>query len=286
MQVKLDQKGAQLLEEKKKRHDAVAREVEKRKRLEQEILDLNQVLEEMSDDLAAERSKARQANKAARSAAAARAKAESLSAKRLALLKDLKLQLGELQDSLVDETQRNDALERMHTIKLQIKRERVIGRRGGGSKWPVHVVLLICELLVNGAKPTSVRGIMQTTSSYFTGVEESELPSVNFIRQCRTVLQNLNETLAALRLGRAKTWHQLFTDGTSRRQIAFQNLVIALMEDGKLDPVIVSSCMVVEDETSENVVKTIVEMVSVALHCVLLHLLHLTANIACFLLAC
>ena len=52
------------------------------------------------------------------------------------------------------------------------------------------------------------------------------------------------------------------TDGTSRRQIAFQNLVIALMEDGQLDPVIVSSCMILEDDISENQVKSIVDMVS------------------------
>ena len=33
------------------------------------------------------------------------------------------------------------------------------------------------------------------------------------------------------------------------------------MVDGKLDPVIVSSCMILEDETSENQVKSIVDMV-------------------------
>ena len=93
------------------------------------------------------------------------------------------------------------------------------------------------------------------------------MPSVRFVRQCRTVLQNLNETLAALRLGNASTWHQLFTDGTTRRQIAFQNLVIALMEDDKLDPVIVSSCMILEGETSETQVKSIVDMVR-QLNCV------------------
>ena len=75
------------------------------------------------------------------------------------------------------------------------------------------------------------------------------------------VLHTLNETLAALRLGMADTWHQLFTDGTTHWQIAFQNLVIALMEDGKLDPVIVLSCMILEDKTSETQVKSIVDMV-------------------------
>ena len=72
----------------------------------------------------------------------------------------------------------------------------------------------------------------------------------------------MNEILAALRLGKATSWHQLFTDGTSRRQIAFQNLVIALMEDGKLDPVIVSSCIFIKDETSEKQVEGILEKAS------------------------
>ena len=85
---------------------------------------------------------------------------------------------------------------------------------------------------------------------------------MNFVRECRVVLQNLNETLSAFRLGTAESWHQAFTDGTTRRQIAFQNLVIALMEDGDLDPVIVSSCMFVENETAERCVKSIIETVS------------------------
>ena len=65
-------------------------------------------------------------------------------------------------------------------------------------------------------------------------------------------------------MGNADTWHQVFTDGTTRRQIAFQNLVIALMEEegADLDPVIVSSCMYVENETSEKCVLSIIETVS------------------------
>ena len=52
----------------------------------------------------------------------------------------------------------------------------------------------------------------------------------------------------------------MFTDGTSRRQIGFQNIVIALMENNGIDPVIVSSCIYVEDETSG--VEPILETVS------------------------
>ena len=43
---------------------------------------------------------------------------------------------------------------------------------------------------------------------------------------------------------------------------AFQNLLITLLEDGDLDPVIVSSCMYVENETSEQCVASILETVS------------------------
>ena len=43
--------------------------------------------------------------------------------------------------------------------------------------------------------------------------------------------------------------------------MAFHNLVIAVMVDSKLDPVIVSLCMFLEDETSDNQVKSIVKQV-------------------------
>ena len=217
---------------------------------------------ELQDQITVELKRTKDAQKDTKAAKSAKLKAEVLSSNRLSLLKNIRLQVHELKDQLADESKQRYALERLQTIQLQIKKERPIGRRGGASRWPVHVVLLICELLVNGTPPTVVRKNIQTTSAFFTGQETSEPPpSVNFIRGCRSVLQIINEALSALRLGTAETWHQLFTDGTSRRQIAFQNLVIALMENGKLDPVIVLSCMVVEDETSENQVKSITDMV-------------------------
>ena len=57
----------------------------------------------------------------------------------------------------------------------------------------------------------------------------------------------------------------MFTDGKVRRQIAIQNLVVALMEGDDLDPVIVSSCMYVENETAEKCVLSIKETVSILL---------------------
>ena len=77
------------------------------------------------------------------------------------------------------------------------------------------------------------------------------------------IIQCLNTTLTALQLANAAEWLQLFTDGTSCQQIAFQDLVISVIEDDKLNPVIVSSCMYLEDESSDMQVKSIITEVSI-----------------------
>eukprot|EP00957_Ditylum_brightwellii_P008140 617328-Ditylum_brightwellii.AAC.1 len=46
-------------------------------------------------------------------------------------------------------------------------------------------------------------------------------------------------------------------DGTTCRQSAFQDLVVGAKENGKLDPVIVSSCIYLEGKKSEIQKKTI-----------------------------
>ena len=244
------------------RRAQLAKEIEKRRLVEQTVDDLYGWIDELHNEITNQKQTTKLARKDLKTEHKSRLKQESIAFKRLTLLNDLKCRFHEAKDMLADESQQRAALERMQTIHLEIKRERSVGRRGGSGKWPVHIlVLLICELLVSGTPPSAVPANIQTASAAFTGAEASELPSVSFVRQCRTVLQNLNETLAAMRLGNADSWHQLFTDGTSKRQIAFQNLVIALMEEGKLDPVIVSSCMILEDESSETQVQSIVDMV-------------------------
>ena len=94
----------------------------------------------------------------------------------------------------------------------------------------MHIVLLICKLIVNGTPPFAVAANIQKMSATMDGRKENELPCIKFVQKCRVVFQNLNFTLAALRLGDVDQWHQLFTDGTSRHHIAFQNLLIAVMK--------------------------------------------------------
>ena len=146
---------------------------------------------------------------------------------------------------------------------LTIKRESFVRRKGGGHRWPVRVVQLICELLVDGAPPSAIPGIIYTTTTTMTNKEPKQIPSINFVRGCRIIAQIIGETIAGIKLARIESWEQLFTDGTSRRQVSFQNIIIGLLtnETETLDPLYVSSCIFTENETSKKQVEGIIEKV-------------------------
>ena len=71
-----------------------------------------------------------------------------------------------------------------------------MGRRGGSGKWPVCIVLFIFDILVNGTPPSTVPANIQTVYTEFTGTAACELPSVDFVRKFRVVLQTVNENLS------------------------------------------------------------------------------------------
>jgi hypothetical protein len=124
---------------------------------------------------------------------------------------------------------------------------------GGAFTWPLWMVQLVLEQLVNGTPPTSISpNIASHIKLTMPGVDVDCLPSLSFVRKCRTVLRVIGETLTAYRLAKAEGWEQLFTDGTGRRQVAMQNLVLSVIEDDVLYPLILSSSIILEDETSEK----------------------------------
>jgi hypothetical protein len=86
---------------------------------------------------------------------------------------------------------------------------------------------------------------------------------VNFVRQCRMVTQVLCETMSAFKLASAEDWVQWVFDATSRRQTPFQASIITVMTEAGLDPIIVSSCIFLDDETSETTANSLVDKVSV-----------------------
>ena len=114
------------------------------------------------------------------------------------------------------------------------------------------VIQVICKLLVNGTPPSAIPSNIGTLYETFNGKEPEELPSVGFVRQCRVIVQNIGETITAIKLAGADNWKQITFDATTRRQISFTAVVISLMSDGVLDPVVVSSCVFLEDECSDT----------------------------------
>ena len=89
----------------------------------------------------------------------------------------------------------------------------------------------------------------------------TKLPSVSYVRECRTVIQILNDLLGDYKLGMNATWKQLCTDGTTQRQIGFQSLVIGLLTEKDFELVIASSCIFMDDKTLEMQLKVIEDKV-------------------------
>ncbi len=155
--------------------------------------------------------------------------------------------------------------------------------RGGSHHWPPWVLQMICELLINGTAPTAVPSAIQSIYQTLYDEPPEELPSVNFVCECRVVVEIIGETMVAIKLGHAEIWDQLWTDSTTRRQIPFTALIIGILADsGNIDPIVVSSCIFMEDEISETQVDGIVNKVNqrfvMSLHLLILSAHNITAN--------
>ncbi len=122
---------------------------------------------------------------------------------------------------------------------------------------------MCCELLVNGSPPSSIPSSILTLFTALYGEEPKKIPSLNYVRQRRVLVQVICETITAMKLAACPNWAEIFFDTTTRRQVPFSAVVISLMGDcpNTIDPVIVSSCIVLEDETSEMQVDGIVTKV-------------------------
>ena len=135
------------------------------------------------------------------------------------------------------------------------------GQRSG-ARWEMWVVQLICELLALGVPPRAIPPSIFTVYVTLHQKEPDQVPSLSYVRQCRTIMQVMAETIAAIKLGREEEWVQLSTDATTQRHIPFQCLIVSLLgADGKIDPVLVSSCIFLDNETAETTVQSIFDKV-------------------------
>ena len=64
---------------------------------------------------------------------------------------------------------------------------------------------LIFEIPVNGTPPSAIPGNIQTMYETLYGKKPDELPCVNFVRECRVIVEVIGGTITAIRLAKAPT---------------------------------------------------------------------------------
>jgi hypothetical protein len=203
--------------------------------------------------------KAREANKKYIAQKLDASKALAASEESISQLKDwiecLQSENRDQQDTIIE--QKNKINELSYPNHLRRKKCAGAGNRGG-AKWPPCMIQIICEMHVNGTPPSAIPANIQMMVHHFYGIELEEVPCINFVRQCRVIVQNIAETLAAYELGNAVSYNQAFFDETTRRQIPFTSFSIG-HEDNIVN---VSPCIFCEDGTSTMQVEGIIEKVS------------------------
>jgi hypothetical protein len=87
---------------------------------------------------------------------------------------------------------------------------------GGQRQWPSWVVQLICKVLISVTPPRAVPPIIQTFSETLLYEKPKVFPSVNFVYDCRVIVEVIKETIAVIKLAHAPKWDQLWYNGTTR----------------------------------------------------------------------
>ena len=138
---------------------------------------------------------------------------------------------------------------------------RNIGKNGGRMEWLPHVDKCILELLANRTQPSCVQANMFVMAKIIHPTYDvvKELPSLRYIQRSRTVLLWVTKTLAAARIGNAKSWKQGHTDETSRRKKSIVNLVMTVLQnDDKLKTICLSGCIIAKNSTADEQARAII----------------------------
>ena len=125
----------------------------------------------------------------------------------------------------------------------------------GRKVWPLVVMKIIVEMLVNGTLPSAFCNNLESTCRLTCpNVEIKELPSIDYVRKCRGNIRIMTEACAAYILAKNKDWKQIFIDATSRRQTSMTSISAGTMKDNLLKPIMLTCSKVGLGETSEDAV--------------------------------
>ena len=131
---KVNEKATALLTEKDKRNASALKLADERKAVEKTVDEFHDCIDELHDELSDAKLAEKEAKKSMKLEQRKLSKVKTVAAKRLEYLKILKVSLNESKENLVYESHQIAALERMRKIHIDIKKERPIGRRGGGKR--------------------------------------------------------------------------------------------------------------------------------------------------------
>jgi hypothetical protein len=216
------------------------------KRFADEKEELNAMMNELSNEYMV-------AKREAKVADGHREKAQSLAQDRLIKLRCVKEQIRDLRDMLASLTTQKRELQnttadiqaiiydledtileyKSQITDLQPRVVTQIRHPGGGLQWPHHVVDMIVVLLANRVPPSSIAATISNLALTLLPNQPivQQLPSTRFIQLCRTTLLHTTKTLAAYQLAAIECYDELFTNGTSRRHTALENVIIGFMTD-------------------------------------------------------
>ena len=256
-----------LSKERIRRRNMVQQQIDRSSAVEGQLIEIIEGLGVMNDELVEE---VNSAKKEKRETEKLYIKSKENAARRLDQLRHEKEMKNLLRDDLTrvikalqaqeaQLTEYKSMVKMFKSSKRDLSYEFKAGRRGG-AQWPLWVTEVCCELLVNGSPPSAIPTSILTLFATLYGEEPKIIPSLNYVRQCRVLVQIISETITAMKLAACPNWAEIFFDATTRRQIPFSAVVVSLMGDGPetIDPIIVSSCVILEDETSETQVDGIV----------------------------
>ncbi len=130
---------------------------------------------------------------------------------------------------------------------------------GGAEVWNKWIVQIILELLSHHTPlsciPTNILTIAESLHPNMNVVQE--LPGLSFVRDCCSVLVVVTKTIAAYQLGKVDSYKQLFSNGTSCRHTAIQNVVFSLVSESGYEMVTLSSRIIAKDKMSQSLVNAV-----------------------------
>jgi FtsZ-binding cell division protein ZapB len=206
-----------LSKERARRRDAVQQQLDRTSAMESQLQEIIEGLGIMNYELVDE---VKNANSAKRTAIKLYDKSKEAATRRLGQLRQEKEQKNELKDELTrvlrtleaQEAQLNaykSMVETLKSSKRNLSREVTASRRGG-ARWPLWVTEVCCELLVDGSPPSAIPSSIGTLFASLYGEEPRKIPSLNYVRQCRVLVQTIGETITAMKLAACSNWAEIF----------------------------------------------------------------------------